>query len=300
MRTVFFISDGTGITAEALGRSLLSQFEMIPFDYVTIPYVNNSHKAQLALERIKQVSAKDSERPIIFTTLVNPEISNFLRQHLARDSLPGHASQHAHPRIPVTGEQATSPLNEPLMIDFFQTFINPLENELGHQSSHTAGLSHGVKNYSGYMGRINAVNYALAYDDGLRSGDYANADVILLGVSRCGKTPTCLYLALQFGIFAANYPLTEEDMSDSHLPKILVNHRDKLFGLIIDPIRLQKIRQERLPNKDYASLKRCEFEVKYSESLFKRERIPYLDTSTRSIEEIAAEIMTIGNIKRRI
>jgi [pyruvate, water dikinase]-phosphate phosphotransferase / [pyruvate, water dikinase] kinase len=269
-RTIFFISDGTGITAEALGRSLLSQFETIPFEYVTIPYVNTPQKAQQALERIKQANVKEGERPIIFTTLVDPDISHLLRQEVA------------------------------LVMDFFQTFINPLENELGHQSSHTVGRSHGVKDYSEYMGRINAVNYALAHDDGLNFRDYAKADVILLGVSRCGKTPTCLYLGLQFGIFAANNPLTEEDMSHAQLPKILMNHRDKLFGLKIEPSRLQKIRQERFPNKDYATLKRCEFEIKYSESLFKQEGIPYLDTTTRSIEEIAAEIMTIADIKRRI
>lgn len=269
-RTVFFISDGTGITAEALGRSLLSQFETIPFDYLTIPYVNSREKAEQTLRRIKQAHSKDGERPIIFTTLVNPEISDLLHQGPA------------------------------LIMDFFQTFINPLEYELGRKSSHTVGRSHGVKNYRDYMGRINAVNYALAYDDGLNAGKYANADVILLGVSRCGKTPTCLYLALQFGIYAANYPLTEEDMNGLHLPKVLSNYRDRLFGLIIDPLRLQQIRQERFPNKDYSSLKRCESELKYSESLFKNEHIPYLDTTSRSIEEISAEILTIADIKRRI
>lgn len=269
-RTVFFISDGTGITAEALGRSLLSQFETIPFEYITIPYVNNREKAERTLARINEAHTKDGERPIIFTTLVNPEISDLLHEGSA------------------------------LIMDFFQTFINPLEYELGHKSSHTVGRSHGVKDYTDYMGRINAVNYALAYDDGLNAGKYANADVILLGVSRCGKTPTCLYLALQFGIYAANYPLTEEDMNELDLPKVLANYRRQLFGLTIDPLRLQTIRQERFPNKEYASKKRCELEVNYSESLFKKERISFLDTTARSIEEIAAEILTIGEIKRRI
>ncbi len=269
-RTVFFISDGTGITAEALGRSLLSQFEMIPFDYITIPYVNNQHKAEEALARIKQAYTKDGERPLIFTTLVDPEISHLLDNSSA------------------------------LIINFFQTFINPLENELGCKSSHTVGRSHGVTNYTDYMNRISAVNYVLAYDDGMNAGDYAHADVILFGVSRCGKTPTCLYLGLQFGIFAANYPLTEEDMHDLRLPKALEKYRKKVFGLTIDPLRLQKIRQERFPNKDYSSHNRCELEVKYAESLFKREQLPYLNTTSRSIEEIAAEIMTLVNIKRRI
>ena len=269
-RTVFFISDGTGITAEALGRSLLSQFEMIAFDYVTIPYVNNRTKVKEALARIKQAYTKDGERPLIFTTLVDPKISDLLENSSA------------------------------LIINFFQTFINPLENELDRKSSHTVGRSHGVKNYTDYMQRINAVNYVLTYDDGVKAGDYEYADIILLGVSRCGKTPTCLYLGLQFGIFAANYPLTPEDMLEPHLPKVLTKYRDKLFGLTIDPKRLQKIRQERLPDKDYASQSRCVSEVKYAEALFKREKLPYLDSTSRSIEELAAEIMTTANIKRRI
>lgn len=269
-RTVFFISDGTGITAEGLGRSLLSQFESFSFDYVTIPYVNSKDKAQQALGRIEQVYMKDGERPLIFTTLVNTEISQLLHR------------------------------SHGLVIEFFQTFINPLENELGKQSSHMVGRSHGVKNYSEYMARINAVNYALAHDDGLNAGKYNTADVILIGVSRCGKTPTCIYLALQFGIFAANYPLTPDEMNNTHLPQMLVHHKTKLFGLTIDSMRLHKIRHERLPNKSYASLNRCESEVSYVESLFKRENIDSIDTTSRSIEEIAAEIMTIANIKRRM
>ena len=187
-----------------------------------------------------------------------------------------------------------------LIIDFFQTFINPLEKELGYKSSHTVGRSHGVKNYTDYMGRINSVHYALAYDDGLNAGDYEHADIILIGVSRCGKTPSCLYLALQFGIFAANYPLTEDNMHSKQLPDCLLKHRKKLFGLTIDPLRLQKIRHERFPNKDYASFKRCESEVNYAKWLFKHEHIHYLDTTSRSIEEIAAEIMTIASLKRRL
>lgn len=242
---------------------------MIAFEYVTIPYVNNLQKAQEIRALIEEDCAKNGERPIIFTTFVNSEISHFFNQ--------GNA----------------------LVIDFLQTFIKPLENELGEKSTHTVGRSHGVKNYNHYMDRIDAVNYALEFDDGSNT-DFVNADVILLGVSRCGKTPTCIYLALQFGIFAANYPLTEEIMTASQLPSFLYNYRDKLFGLTIDPLRLQKIRQERFPNRAYSSLTRCELEVNYTRLLFKRENIPSLDTTARSIEEIAAEIITKAKLKRRL
>jgi regulator of PEP synthase PpsR (kinase-PPPase family) len=270
-RAVFFVSDGTGITAETLGRSLLSQFDMIKFDCVTIPYVDNYEKAKETRMRINEAYNKNGERPIIFTTFVNPEISQYLNHR------------------------------EALIIDFFQIFINPLEEELGHPSSHKVGLLHGVKNDRDYMGRINAVNYALTYDDGIKAGDYDDADVILLGVSRSGKTPTCLYLALQFGIFAANYPLTTDDMDKGifTLPASLKNYHDKLFGLTIDPFRLQKIRQERFPNKDYAKLSQCQAEIKYAEFLFENEHIAHIDTTSRSIEEIAAEIMRTTEIKRK-
>jgi regulator of PEP synthase PpsR (kinase-PPPase family) len=269
-RTIFFISDGTGITAETLGRSLLSQFDMISFDYQTIPYVNTKAKVKQTMARIEQAYKNDGERPIIFATLINNNISELLRKSSA------------------------------LVMDFFQQFINPLENELGHKSTHMVGLSHGVKNYTDYMKRINAVNYALAYDDGANTTNYDKADIILVGVSRCGKTPTCLYLALQFGIYAANYPLTTDDMMSTQLPACLANYRKKLFGLSIDANRLQIIRQERRPNSTYASLKTCKDELKYAENLFLHEKIPYLETTSRSIEEIAAEIMILTNIKRRL
>ena len=269
-RTVFFISDGTGITAETLGRSLLSQFDMISFEYQTIPYVNTKTKLKQTMACIEEAYKNTGERPIIFATLINNKISQLLQK------------------------------SSGLVMDFFQQFINPLESELGHQSTHVVGLTHGVKNYTDYMMRMNAVNYALAYDDGANTTNYDNADIILVGVSRCGKTPTCLYLALQFGIYAANYPLTSDDMTSQKLPSSLITHRKKLFGLSIDADRLHVIRQERRPNSVYASLKTCKSELKFAENLFQNERIPNIETTSRSVEEIAVEIMILTNIKRRI
>lgn len=267
-RTVFFISDGTGITAETLGHSLLSQFEEIEFKFVTIPYVNNLEKAGEALTLVNE--AIQADQPIVFSTIINPEISSYLRQ------------------LPV------------LIIDLFQTFISPLEAELGCKSSHTVGRSHGVTNYADYMGRINAINYTLAHDDGTNTKNYATADVILIGVSRCGKTPTSLYLALQNGIYAANYPLTPEVLNHVHLPPFLQKYEHKLFGLTIDAKRLQKIRAERFPNKSYSSPAQCEKEVETAQQLFREHNIPFLDTTLKSIEEIATEIRLITKIHRRV
>lgn len=269
-RTVFFISDGTGITAETLGQSLLTQFDEIQFDKITIPYIDTADKAQTALTTINDTADKDSNKPLIFSTLVNPEIRALL---------------------------ATS---KGLLLDFFDTFLNPLEKELQTHSSHHVGRMHGMVDYNAYMTRINAVNYTLSHDDGVSTQNYDKADIILIGVSRCGKTPTCLYLALQFGIYAANYPFTEDDMAQLKLPPFLQQHRAKLFGLTIQPDRLHLIRQERRPGSRYAALEQCQTEILKVEQLFKRERIAYLSSTARSIEEIASSIVATMGIKRRL
>lgn len=185
------------------------------------------------------------------------------------------------------------------MFDLFDTFLSPLEEELGIKASDTIGRAHAADS-AGYDDRIDAVNYALAYDDGVKIVGYDQADIILVGVSRCGKTPSCLYMALQFSVFAANYPLTLDELSQNQLPKILEPYRAKLFALTIDPVRLQTIRSERRPNTPYSSYEQCRREVKEAEHLFEREKIPVLDSTHFSIEEIATKILSITKIKRRI
>jgi [pyruvate, water dikinase]-phosphate phosphotransferase / [pyruvate, water dikinase] kinase len=268
-RTVFFISDGTGITAEALGHSLLTQFEGAKFNHVSIPFVKTVEKAEECVPRIVRAGELDGVRPIVFTTLVNPEIGRALR-----------------------GADA-------LYMDFFETFIGPLESEIGAKSTHTIGRSHSARDSGGYNHRIEAVNFALAHDDGLSAKELDAADVVLVGVSRSGKTPTSLYLALQFGIKAANYPLIPEDFERMALPKALPAHRPKLFGLTIDPQRLQQIRSERRPNSSYASADNCRFEVQQAEALMRREEVRTLNSTAKSIEEIATQIMQDMKLERR-
>lgn len=268
-RTVFFISDGTGITAETLGHSLLTQFADIPFEKITVPYIDTPTKAEETVLQINH-TAEHGLKPLIFATLVNPEIRTILAK------------------------------SKGLLFDFFKTFLDPLEAELQTRSSHSIGRMHGMVDYNAYMTRINAVNYALSHDDGLSTQNYSKADLILMGVSRCGKTPTCLYLALQFGLYAANYPFTEEDMGNPGLPQALTAYRAKIFGLTIEPERLHKIREERRPNSRYSSTVQCHDEIKKMEALLIKEKIPYLNTTTRSIEEIATSILAKLNIKRRL
>lgn len=269
-RFVFIISDGTGITAESLANSLLTQFEHIEFERVTEPYIDSIDKADIFLNKVKTCYEKTSIKPIIFMTIVDPEINSHIKQTDAR------------------------------VFDLFNTFLNPLEQELNTKSSHTVGLTHGVANLAIYNHRIDAVNYTLDHDDGIQTHNYDKADIILVGVSRCGKTPSCLYMALQFGIYAANYPFTDDDLTDIRLPVILKPYKKKIFGLTINIERLQQIRNERRPNSQYASIEQCRIEIGEVESMYQREKIPYLDSTRYSIEEIATKIMTTAGLKRKI
>ncbi len=268
-RTVFFVSDQTGVTAETMGHSLLTQFDGLQFRAVTLPFVSSIDKAKEAAKRINAAAAESGLRPIIFGTLVQDEL---------RDELKG---------------------TNALFLDFFEAFVGPMEEELGTRSSHRAGQAHGLADAVGYAMRIDATNYALANDDGSHR-DYAKADVILVGVSRSGKTPTCLYMAMQYGIFAANYPLTDDDLESNRLPPSLQAHKSKLYGLRIAARRLQQIRQERRPNSRYASAQQVQFETRAAESIFARHGIPVLDTTECSIEEISARVLEAKGIERRV
>jgi regulator of PEP synthase PpsR (kinase-PPPase family) len=187
-----------------------------------------------------------------------------------------------------------------LFLDFFDAFLGPLEQELGQPSSHALGRAHGMSDLAAYTARINATNFALANDDGSQTREYERADVILIGVSRSGKTPTCVYMALQYGVFAANYPLTEDDLEHGRLPEAIAPYRRKLYGLTIRPDRLQQIRQERRPDSRYASAQQCAFEVRAAERLFERFAIPSLETAGTSIEEIASRVLERMGIARRV
>lgn len=269
-RAVFFLSDQTGVTAETLGRSLLTQFEEYEFDQVTVPFIDSVDKADDAVHRINAAASETGTRPIIFNTLVQDEI---------RERFAG-----------VNG----------LLLDLFGTFLGQLEQELLTLSSHTVGRAHGIKDAGTYDKRIEATNFALANDDGTRTSDYEQADVILLGVSRSGKTPTCLYLALTYGVFAANYPLSEDEFETGRLPRSLEPHRARLFGLSISPERLRQIRHERRPDGRYSSIEQVRYELRGAEALFRRYQIGWVDTTGFSIEEIASKILSSTGIERRV
>jgi regulator of PEP synthase PpsR (kinase-PPPase family) len=267
-RPVFFVSDRTGITAENLGHALLTQFSAIKFDHHSIPFIDSEEKAHLAADTINKIAKASAHKPLVFSTIIDDTY-----------------------RIIVANTQSH-------LIDFFDAFIKPLEIELCTQSSHAEGLSHGISDERVYMSRMDAVNYALKNDDGVSTKEYDNADVILVGVSRSGKTPTCLYLAMQFGLRAANYPLTETDMSNGVLPKALQPYRDKLFGLMINAERLRAIREIRRQNSSYSSLAQCQKETRLIRILFETEKIRRIDSTHISVEEIATSIIQLMKIDR--
>ena len=268
-RPVFFISDGTGITAETIGNSLLTQFAGIEFRTLRIPFVDTRDKALAAADEIRAAGVRSGHRPIVVNSAVDPELNAL---------------------IVASGA---------LMLDIFAPFIKPLEEELGVKRQPLLGRAHGMVDFAAYEARINATNYALSHDDGIDL-DYQEADLILVGVSRSGKTPTCLYLALHYGVKAANYPLTEDDLDGDRLPKKLQVHRRKLFGLTIDPIRLQQIRHERKPGSRYATLEQCKREVAQAEEMFRIERLPNLSTTHTSIEEIASKVLAQFGIQKHM
>lgn len=269
-RTVFFVSDQTGVTAETMGHSLLTQFDGAQYQSQTLPFIASAAQAEEVVQRIDEAGRASGLRPIVFATLVDDAVRTVLQKANA------------------------------LVLDFFAAFLGPLETELAMPSAHASGRAHGMADLAAYTARINATNFTLANDDGAGARDYASADVVLVGVSRSGKTPTCLYLALQYGVYAANYPLADEDLESGELPPVLQPHKDKLFGLTIRADRLQQIRHERRPNSRYSSLPQIHAELRAALALFARVGLPYLDTTECSIEEIASRILERKRLVRRV
>jgi regulator of PEP synthase PpsR (kinase-PPPase family) len=259
---VFFVSDGTGITAETFGNSILNQFPS-RHRHVRRPFIDNPDKAHQVVIEINGTAEKEGRRPIVFITLIDDEV-----------------------RAIVTGERCNG-----LVLDMFRTFVEPLEAEFGVKSNHRVGRFSDASQSREYQERIEAINFSLAHDDGQSSRNLDVADVILLGVSRSGKTPTSLYLAMQHGIKAANYPLIPEDFDRGRLPSALAPYKRKCFGLTINPERLTQIRNERRPGSQYAALENCRFEVHEAESMMRREGISWLSSTHKSIEEIATTIL---------
>ncbi len=268
-RTVFFISDRTAITTETLGHSLLTQFPDADFRQVRLPFVDDPEKAGEAVKQVNEATRKDGARAIVFTSIVDQEVSGIMRQC------------------------------DGVILDLFATFLAPLEAALELRHQPEVGKAHGMSDFDRYEDRMDATNYALNHDDGI-SVDFSEADLILVGVSRSGKTPTCLYMALHFGVKAANYPLTEDDLDEMRLPSFLRRHKRKIVGLTIAAGRLAQIRENRKPGSRYASLRQCRRELEAAESLLRLEGLPVFDSTHSSIEEIASRVLLQLGLQREM
>lgn len=267
-RSAFFVSDSTCITAQNLGRALLTQFEFLDIRQQSLRFVNTPERARKAGGQIERSAEQDGVAPLVFSTLIDPEVRDIIRATRC------------------------------VYFDLFETFVNRLEQELGVAAVPTTGHSHGMTDREQYFARMEAVNFTLNHDDGSSVTHLDQADIVLIGISRTGKTPTCLDLSLNHGVRAANFPLTEDDLDELRLPRVLEPHRARLFGLSTDPARLHQIRNERLPNSRYASMQQCEYEIRQSEALYRKLGIPYLTTTMMSIEEISATIVDLAGLER--
>jgi [pyruvate, water dikinase]-phosphate phosphotransferase / [pyruvate, water dikinase] kinase len=269
-RRAFFVSDRTGITVEALGSSLLTQFADLDFLRLTLPFIDTVDKAREVVAQVNEAHRDSGTRPLVFSSIVDDAVRTEINKA------------------------------DGLVLDVFERFIVPLESELGTKSMHAVGRTHSVSNVKDYNHRIEAINYTLSHDDGVTHRGLEEADIVLVGVSRSGKTPTCLYMAMQFGIKAANYPLIPEDLEANRLPGTLASLKQKVWGLSITPERLHQIRSERRPDSRYAALDNCRYEVSAAEKLMRQANIPYLDSTTKSIEEIATHMLHEAHLVRRV
>lgn len=267
VRRAFFVSDRTGISADNMGNALLEQFKNVQIRQYTRPFINSVQKAQDLATEINTAAERDGVRPIVFSSISDSEISHIID---------GTNSLH---------------------LSFFDAFLGILEKELGEMAHHS--VQSRVHNVERYDARMEAVNFALNHDDGVSDKDMKEADVILMGVSRSGKTPTCLYLALQYGIRAANYPLTPDDLESTDLPRMVKPYKNKLFGLTIEANRLHDIRQERRPDSTYSALQTCRNEIAEAQAMFRRHQIPFTNTTHKSVEELAVSIMQECKLKRK-
>ncbi|MEX2535128.1 MAG: pyruvate, phosphate dikinase/phosphoenolpyruvate synthase regulator [Trueperaceae bacterium] len=265
MLQVYFVSDHTGVTAEMLGRSLLSRFDELEARLVTRSFIDSVDKARVLVAEIN----RSEHQALVVSSISLVEVRAEIEQSGA------------------------------LVLDLFGAFLDQLASFLKRDPHQRVGSLHGLKNIARYQERIDAVEFAVGTDDGLGTKYYDRADVILVGISRVGKTPTCLYLAMHYGLYAANYPLADEDFERHDLPVPLQPHRERLYGLTIDPLRLQQIREARRGGGEYASLPRCRFEVARSEALFRQLGLAHTNTTVVSVEEIAAGLMQDDRLELR-
>ena len=265
---MFFLSDSTGISAETMGNALLIQFPDLRFERTLIPFISTVEQAREVVAQL-DAAMEGPVPPLVFTTAAVDAV----REELLKTKAP--------------------------IIDFFGIHMSRLEEQLGARGLHEARRLHGVGDVRRYNSRMAAIEFAIEHDDGLSPRGLDRADVVLLAPSRCGKTPTAMYLALQHGLFVANYPLVDEDLETTDLPRPVRDLADRCFGFTTTVARLSRVRQERRPDSRYASEEQCRFELRRATAIYDRHRLPTVDTSAASVEEIAAVVIQTLSRQRR-
>ncbi len=261
-KDVYYISDSTAILAEDLGRALLCQFPGISFNEEKIPFVRSPEQAQAALQKILERSG--GRFPLLFCTIIDRNIREIF----------------------------DSPEVE--YFDILNGFLGQLEHSLEATPLREPGFSRRGKDIAK---RVEAIHYTLEHDDGTRTREYHQADIILVGVSRSGKTPVSVYLATHFGLKAANFPLTSEQLDNYVLPVDIIRNRQRALGLTSSPKHLHKIREKRYKGSSYASLSTCSRELQQARQLFSQHQIRVLETEGKSIEELAVQAIQLTGIK---
>ncbi|EPQ8525271.1 posphoenolpyruvate synthetase regulatory kinase/phosphorylase PpsR [Vibrio vulnificus] len=269
-RDVFYVSDGTAITCETLGHVVLGQFPFVANEK-TFPFVESEEKLTELIKHIEISFQTNGIKPLVFFSLVLPDLKARLMESPA------------------------------YCYDVLESIVQRVKDDIQMEPTPKLQRSRSVgKDTDTYFDRIAAIEYTLAHDDGISLKGFELADIILLGVSRSGKTPTSLYMAMQFGLRVVNYPYIDDDIKGLKLLPEFEIHRHKLFGLTIDPKRLTEIRENRLAGSDYASTEQCQHELANVEALFRREAIPYINTTSLSVEEISTRVLEKTGLKRRL
>jgi regulator of PEP synthase PpsR (kinase-PPPase family) len=257
---VFFLSGSTGISAETMGNVLLIQFPDLHFERRLFPFITTVEEARRVVA-ILDAAMDGPVPPLVFSTAAVDEIREVLLTT----------------RCPV--------------IDFFGLHMQRVEETLGVRGMRVAARPHGMGDLQRYNNRMSAIEFAMQHDDGQSLRALDKAEVILVAPSRCGKTPTTMYLALQHGIFVANYPLVDEDFESIDLPRPLRKLRDRCFGILTTPQRLSQVRTERRASSKYASLEQCTYELRRAAAMFRLHNVPTIDSTTSSVEEMATVIL---------
>lgn len=265
-KDVYYVSGSTALLAEDVGKALLCQFQEISFNEEKIPFIKTRAAAEKAMKHILEQSG--GVRPLVFCTIMDAGIKKIL----------------------------DSPEVE--FFDVFGNVLDRLENCLETKALRVPGYSRNIDDIT-LAKRVEAIHFSIEHDDGTRSREYDEAEVILLGVSRSGKTPVSVYLATHMGIKSANFPLTSEHLDSYELPPEIVRNRKKVVGLMTSPGLLHKIREQRYSGSTYAKLSTCATELNQAKEIYLRYGIQSLETDGKSIEETSVQVTQLVDIPRK-